>query len=272
MIFMSEANARKIVVPGDYLSSAEARKAGKNVFLEGGKIYSSKFGIFEDSGEFVNVVPLKSAYEPRLGDIVIGYVQSELFPGYVVDIGTPALSFISKEMLRTELKKEMIILAKISKVNELKQADIELIKVLPKDGIIINTNSAKIPRMIGKNNSMLEVMKKTGCLIYIGKNGRIWAKGDNSDLVVEAIKFIEENAHKHNLTAQAEDLIKKGMKDRPEPTPLIEEEDFTARISFRGKDAVRESFGRKGRNSFRKASFGRRNFQNPRRSFNSSGE
>ena len=73
----------------------------------------------------------------------------------------------------------------------------------------------KVPRVIGKSGSMITLLKKyTNCWIFVGQNGRIWVKGDPKgiDLIVEAIKKIEKEAHTVGLTNRIEKLLKEGQK------------------------------------------------------------
>ena len=71
-------------------------------------------------------------------------------------------------------------------------------------GRIININPHKVPRVIGKQGSMVTLIKdKTQCNITVGQNGVVWVKGPNADeeaRAVNAIKKIESEAHLEGLT------------------------------------------------------------------------
>jgi exosome complex component RRP4 len=72
------------------------------------------------------------------------------------------------------------------------------------EGIIFSVNPHKIPRIIGKEGSMIKLIKdETGCNISVGQNGLIWIKGDSIDKEIfakNAVLFVEENATKEGLT------------------------------------------------------------------------
>ena len=77
-------------------------------------------------------------------------------------------------------------------------------------GRIIRVNSLKVPRVIGKQGSMISLVKnKTGCEITIGQNGFVWIKGtpDGELLTERAIKEIEAKSHTEGLTAQIEKFL-----------------------------------------------------------------
>ncbi|MEA2003493.1 MAG: KH domain-containing protein, partial [archaeon] len=68
-------------------------------------------------------------------------------------------------------------------------------------GKVIEISSQKVPRVIGKSGTMISQIKdKTGCVINVGQNGRIWIKGDNEALATKAIMMVEKMSHKSGLT------------------------------------------------------------------------
>ena len=82
-------------------------------------------------------------------------------------------------------------------------------------GRLIEVNSTKVPRIIGKKASMISLIKeKTDTNIQVGQNGWIWLKGDphGENLAVEAIKKIERESHKSGLTEEIEKFLDEGLK------------------------------------------------------------
>jgi exosome complex component RRP4 len=70
-------------------------------------------------------------------------------------------------------------------------------------GRIINVTPHKVPRIIGKNGSMISMIKDaTRCQIVVGQNGVIWISGEpeNEIIAVETIRKIESESHKSGLT------------------------------------------------------------------------
>ena len=71
-------------------------------------------------------------------------------------------------------------------------------------GKIIEITPSKIPRVVGKQGSMISLIKdKTGCNIFAGQNGRIWIRGSSTEaekLATEAIQLINDKAHTSGLT------------------------------------------------------------------------
>ena len=81
------------------------------------------------------------------------------------------------------------------------------------EGIIIKVNSNKVPRIIGKAGSMINMIKEeSGCSITVGQNGLIWIKGNNIEselLVKKAIMFVAEKSFTHGLTDELKNWFKK---------------------------------------------------------------
>ena len=72
-----------------------------------------------------------------------------------------------------------------------------------KGGIIVDIAPTKVPRLIGKKGSMINMIKdKTKCKIVVGQNGLVWIKGkpDMEQLTKDTIKLIEAEAHTSGLT------------------------------------------------------------------------
>jgi len=69
----------------------------------------------------------------------------------------------------------------------------------------------RIPRVIGKKNSMVNMLEeKTKCDLFVGRNGRIWMRGEKIDLLKKAILKIEKEAHTSGLTERIKEFLEKG--------------------------------------------------------------
>ena len=173
---------KRIVIPGE-LVSEERKRLGSNVFVANGKIYSKVVGVTSDEGDYANVVALEGGYEPRRDDVVIGAIVRVVHAGYEIDIGSATNSFVPRGAFRDDMVEGDLVTAKISFVDEMKQAELDFPRRIF-GGEILKVTPVKVPRFIGKNASMLEILKEgTGSTIIIGKNGRVWAKDGNIALL-----------------------------------------------------------------------------------------
>ncbi len=219
---MMEEKEREIVLPGSVIGDAGESKAGRGTFIEDGKIYAARLGILARRGDYINVIPLSGVYEPNAGDNVIGVVQETMKNMWVVDINAPYPAILTGEESpwrvgygETErfLKTGDVVVASILRIDEARNIDLTM-KCKPcrkvDEGIIIEIQPSKVPRVIGKGGSMLSVIKKyTGCWIFVGQNGRIWLKCDkNASLAIKAIRTIEREAHTVGLTQRIEKMLR----------------------------------------------------------------
>ena len=104
-------------------------------------------------------------------------------------------------------------MAKIKFVSDNKTPELTEVRRLPR-GKVIDFPSAKIPRIIGRKSSMLNMLKEeSNGDIIIGINGYIWMS-EKCDIpkLMEAIEYIQKNAHKSGLTDAVSALLRK--KDR----------------------------------------------------------
>jgi len=202
-----EHKEKKIVVPGELITK-ERKKLGQHVFVENGEVHSDVLGITYPKSSVAYVVPLKGSYIPQRDDLIVGIVSRETVRGYMVDINSVYASYLSGDSVRDRLEKGSIVSAKVSDVNEINEAGLFDVRVFY-GGEIISVSPPKVPRIIGKNGSMLSVLKEgTGCNLLVGRNGWVWAKGQNTRLLVDALRLIEREAHKDNLTVKVEEFLK----------------------------------------------------------------
>ncbi|MFN4133424.1 MAG: exosome complex RNA-binding protein Rrp4 [Candidatus Hadarchaeales archaeon] len=224
---MMEKRQREFVIPGQLLATGNYR-AGDGAYREGNEIYSAVVGLAEVGERWVRVIPLEGPYIPRMGDRVLGVVVDLHQYGWGVDINSPyqgnlfASDFLgrrfdpSQEDISKYLTVGDIVAAEIADVDErfhvlLKTGGIGLGKM--KGGKLLEISPAKIPRVLGKKGSMLEVLQKIGgCRLFVGQNGRIMVWGKNEkmvDAVVEALFTIEREAHISGLTDRIRLMLEK---------------------------------------------------------------
>ncbi|MEM7819236.1 MAG: exosome complex RNA-binding protein Rrp4 [Candidatus Aenigmatarchaeota archaeon] len=226
---MIEKPQRKLVIPGDFLGIG---RAGHGAYEEDGKIFSKFVGLAEQKGDLFFVIPLSGIYNPKRGDGVIGKIEDIVFSKWIVDINSPyqavlPLSEATEDFIdltKTDLTKYFdygdIIFAEISSVTKTKNIQLSMrdrkCRKL-RGGRLIKVTPAKVPRIIGKGGSMVEMIKElTGTQIVVGQNGLVWVKGDNEDLAAEAILIIEEKSHIQGLTDQIKTMLQNKLSKRIE--------------------------------------------------------
>jgi exosome complex component RRP4 len=82
-------------------------------------------------------------------------------------------------------------------------------------GRIIEVSSNKVPRIIGKQGSMVSMIKDaTKCNITVGQNGLVWIDGSPEDelLAITTIRKIEEESHLSGLTDKIKEFLDKNKK------------------------------------------------------------
>ena len=225
---------REIVVPGDLLAEGDYI-AGENTFKEGNRIYASRVGLVEYANKKIQVVALRAFYVPRIGDTVIGKIVEVGVSGWIVDINSPYMALLrASDVLEKGFNPRKDDLTAIYDVGDMIIAKIvsydrtqnPLLTVNERGlgkitrGQIIQITPTKIPRVIGRKGSMINVIKReTGCNIVLGQNGLILVSGrslESERLAVMAIRKIEEEAHTSGLTDRITEMLRKEKEKRSE--------------------------------------------------------
>jgi exosome complex component RRP4 len=223
---------RQIVTPGELLADGNY-VAGNNTYKVGSKIYATRLGLVEYEGKNVQVVALNTVYIPSPGDQVIGKIEDVNINGWTVDINSPYKAVLrANEALSKPFKQQKDDLTSFLDVGDLILAKviafdrtIDPILTIREPGLgkitqgqIVKVSPAKIPRIIGRKASMINMLKKeTECKITVGQNGIILISGpspENERLAILAIEKIAQEAHTSGLTDRIAEMIRreKGVK------------------------------------------------------------
>lgn len=201
-------NEKKIVIPGDFLTD-QVKKLGANVYLENNTIYSSVVGILSSRDDFVSVIPLNGVYVPTEGDGIIAVVKDEVLNGYILEYNSFDDSFLTKNSINKTLKKGTVIFLRVKNIADNGSLEFDNINILPK-GRVFQTSPVKVPRLIGKSESMLNLFKEyLKCNIVIGKNGWLWHTAENIYLAESAFSLVVNNSQKSNLTNSIKEYFEK---------------------------------------------------------------
>jgi len=213
---------RQLVVPGETIISGEDYLPGDGAYRDGDEIVAGRFGLSEVSDKFVKVIAISGTYQARRGNSIIGTIVGVTFNGWLIDFGGSENAFLSvnevpryinKGELREHFDFGDVV---VCKVWDVKGRGIDVsVKMRGfgkvEGGMIVKINPNKVPRVIGKEGSMVNLIKDaTNCEINVGQNGWIWVSGgeiDNEIKTKKIIEFIAENATTNGLTEKVEDFI-----------------------------------------------------------------
>jgi exosome complex component RRP4 len=177
---------------------------------------------------------LSGVYHPKRGDTIIGYVTEVLLSGWRIDTNSAYSAVLNMKDATSEfiarganLTRYFAIgdyvMAKITNVTSQNLVDLTMkgpgLRKL-RGGRIISVSPNKVPRIIGKQGSMVSMIKQyTNCRILVGQNGIVWIQGEDPAkelLSVETIKKIEKEAHVPGLTDNIKAFLEKhkdGIKE-----------------------------------------------------------
>jgi len=195
-----------ILIPGDSL-----KKKDINSYERENNYYSKYILLLNED----KTTRLFGYYMPEVNDIVIGKVIDVLSNGWIIDINSPYVGKLSLKDIGTDPNDLYTygdyILCQIVRMTKNKLIDLDIKKKEKlNDGLILKVDPARIPRLIGKNSSMLNLIKEYLKIdIIIGKNGRIYLNGNvnNVSKAVDIIRFIINNSYKRGLTEKVKEIL-----------------------------------------------------------------
>ena len=193
---------KKKVLPGDVVAEGDYL-AGRGTYKEKGKIKSRVVGIARTGKSRIEVIPLRGGYIPQEGDKIIGRISGigpshwwvELnspYDGYLsisegsnefIDLDSTDLSDVHNigDLIYTEV-------IKVTKGKDVKLSMQDRICKKLAGGRIARISPSRVPRLIGKGGSMVEMIKNgTDSRITIGQNGIVWISGGDEDLAYKSV-------------------------------------------------------------------------------------
>jgi exosome complex component RRP4 len=217
---------RPIVVPGEYVGDSRFHVPGLNVLKLSDRMLSTTVGLVRTDGKHVDVVALKSFYQPKAGDLVVGIVKEPTVAGWTIDINSPFLAFLplseypekrirlSRDSMRRILEAGTVVVGLVKEASIFSSPVITLkgkgLGVVS-NGFLLSITASKVPRLIGKKGSMLSTIERgANVKLTVGQNGRLIVHSEDLNIVTkvrEVIGMIEKESHVYGLTERVEALL-----------------------------------------------------------------
>ena len=232
---MSELNVqdKAIVVPGELLATGMDFLPSFGTYRMKEDIRAARLGLVKIDGKVLKIIPLSGRYIPKRGDTIIGQVVNIMIAGWRMDTNSPYEAVLGMKDATSEfiergadLSKYYAlgdyVVMKIINVTSQKLVDVTmrgpgLHKLI--GGRVIDVNTNKVPRIIGKQGSMVTMIKDaTGVKIVVGQNGLIWLEGEPrmENIAVDAIRKIEKEGHLSGLTEKIREFLTQRLKEARE--------------------------------------------------------
>lgn len=217
---------RDIVVPGETLAEGMGFLPSRGTYREDKTIKAQRLGMISIDGKVIKLIPLTGAYLPKVGDKIIAKVIDIMISGWRLDTRSAYSAVLGlKDATSDYIAKGAdltqyfglgdYLITQITNITSQKLIDVTMrgpgLRKL-RGGRILTINPHKVPRVIGKEGSMVTMVKQaTDCNIIIGQNGRVWIDGDPDKEVLaeETIKKIENEAHTAGLTDNIKKFLEK---------------------------------------------------------------
>tara|TARA_B110000116_G_scaffold263701_1_gene270550 strand:- start:1894 stop:2598 length:705 start_codon:yes stop_codon:yes gene_type:complete len=208
------AASGSLVIPGDKISLDTSDRLGHGVIKINGEFIATKLGyVVAKSGE-VSITPIHTAYFPRPGDLVIGYIEGMRSNIWFIDLNAPFNAILPMSLApmkidyggtRDAMNVGTTILCRIQEVDEAHSSVVTM-----KGMGLRKVNSGFVdtipPHLVGTissgSNAIINQLKDaSNCRIILGANGRIWVDGEPEGIriVRNAFTFVRDNEHSTDL-------------------------------------------------------------------------
>jgi len=221
------AKEKSIVLPGEVIAQGMDILPSRGTIREEEEIIATVIGLPYIKDKVISIIPLRGPYMPKRGEQILGSIIETTFYGWNIDIGTPYRSSLS---LRDAVS-GYVYLDRIDHSRYFKLGDILVAKIIKVEtggfiklttkgpglkklygGKLVKITPSKIPRLIGRKGSMINIIKnKTNCMIIAGQNGWVWIKGESLDEIraAKAVNLINKQSHISGLTDKIEKMLKR---------------------------------------------------------------
>jgi len=232
---------KSIVIPGEELASGMDFLPSFGTYRDKDKIVASRLGLMSVDGKIIRIIPLTGKYNPRRGDVIIEKIEDVSYSGWRVNTNCAYAAMLGVKDATSEFVTrgadlsqyydvDDYVIAKIINVTSQKLIDLTMkgpgLRKLT-GGRVIDVNTNKVPRIIGKQGSMVHMIKEaTGCKIIVGQNGLLWILGDpKSEIIaIDAIRKIEQESHLSGLTERIKAFLEKATGKKVEEKKFEGEE------------------------------------------------
>ncbi len=231
---------RALVIPGETIVAGSEFLPGDGAYRDGEDVVAARYGLSSVEDNHVRVIAVSGAYYPRRSNTIIATVVGVTFNGWLLDFGGADNAFLPvsevyKYINKNELREFLDFGdSAVVKVWEVKGRGVDVSMKMRgfgriDGGMIISVNPNKVPRIIGKEGSMVKLIRSaTGCDLTVGQNGKVWIRGDDTEKEAQTrqiVEFIAENSTIAGLTKKVEDYIKElGLSVEAEVAPTEEVE------------------------------------------------
>jgi exosome complex component RRP4 len=215
------ASKIQIVAPGEAISTEVGFLRGHGTYVKGDKLHSTLGGVVERVNKLVSVRPLRSRYQPEVGDVIIGRVRELAAKRWKLDInsrldGILMLSAINLPggAQRRRTQSDELQMRSFFQENDLISAEVQ--QFFSDGAIALHTRSLKYgkleqgqfvavpPALIKRGKTAFNVLP-CGVEVILGANGYIWISPPTSPATPE---------EEHSMTARVKQEITLEMRQR----------------------------------------------------------
>ena len=95
---------QRLVTPGMVIGPSSGKRAGSGTIAENNEFIATRLGWLNEQNDVVSVLPINSAYMPRSGDLVIGFVAEVRNNLWFFDVNGPFKALLPMSIARWKVE------------------------------------------------------------------------------------------------------------------------------------------------------------------------
>ncbi len=220
----TSAASGSLVIPGDKICKDDSSKIGHGVVKLDGSIIATKLGFVVEKGGEISVNPLHTAYFPRPGDLVLGYIEGMRANIWFIDLGAPFNAILPMSLApmkveygatRDAMAVGTAILCRVQEIDESHSSVVTMkgMGLRKVNSGFVDSVPPHLVSILEKDSEIINNLKAaSNCRIILCANGRIWVDGepDGIRIVRDTLSFIRNNSDSADLSSKVKKYISSG--------------------------------------------------------------
>ncbi|MDP6326269.1 MAG: hypothetical protein QGI36_04170 [Candidatus Thalassarchaeaceae archaeon] len=221
----TSAASGSLVIPGDKISTETDGKLGHGVMKLNGSIIATKLGYVVEKGGELSVTPLHTAYFPRPGDLVLGYIEGMRANIWFIDLGAPFNAILPMSLApmkvefgatRDAMNVGTAILCRVQEIDESHSSVVTMkgMGLRKVNSGFVDSVAPHLVSVLSSGNEPIinKIKDSSNCRVILCANGRIWVDGEPEGIriVRDTLAFIRENADSDKISSKVANYLNKG--------------------------------------------------------------
>ena len=218
------AASGSLVIPGDKICNDNSGKIGHGALKLGDSIIATKLGFVVDKDGEISVDPLHTAYFPRPGDLVLGYIEGMRANIWFIDLGAPFNAILPMSLApmkvefgatRDAMGVGTAVLCRVQEIDESHSSVVTMkgMGLRKVNSGFVDSIPPHLVSILSNDSNIINSLKdSSNCRIILCANGRVWVDGEPEGIrfVRDALSFMRKNSDNRDFNSKVSKYLLSG--------------------------------------------------------------